>query len=131
MAASDAAPDPLSAAASALHDLYLIRDTFFSADPSSKKARLDNGTSRVLAILDNMPPGWSPPSFPHEADRSSHCIPRRCAVGLLFSFFFFFSPFRSFLSTNALWRDAPLLLRRVRTGVCLLQECLCVLYRHM
>ena len=53
----DAEGDPLAAAASALEDVYLLRDTFFSNDPSVKKSRLDHGTSRVLAILDSIPPG--------------------------------------------------------------------------
>lgn len=54
--------DPLERAAMALEDLYLVRDTFFSSDPSVKKLRLDNGASQVVAILDNIPPEHRKPS---------------------------------------------------------------------
>ncbi|KAH7302738.1 hypothetical protein KP509_23G085400 [Ceratopteris richardii] len=47
--------DPLTRAAIALEELYLIRDTFFSSDPSVKKERLDQGASQVLALLDSVP----------------------------------------------------------------------------
>eukprot|EP00250_Pteridium_aquilinum_P003414 c13723_g1_i1 orf=132-1394(+) len=54
--------DPLKRAAMALEDLYLLRDTFFSSDPSVKKTRLDQGAMQVLAVLDNIPSEHRRPS---------------------------------------------------------------------
>lgn len=54
--------DPLKTAAMALEDLYLLRDTFFSSDPSLKKSHLDHGASQVLAMLDNIPSDHRRPS---------------------------------------------------------------------
>ena len=59
MADDPLSQDPLQQAAMALDRLYLVRDTFFSRDPSLKKSRLDQGTKEIVAALDSIPPGTS------------------------------------------------------------------------
>lgn len=56
MADDPLSQDPLQQAAMALDRLYLVRDTFFSRDPSLKKSRLDQGAKEIVAALDSIPP---------------------------------------------------------------------------
>eukprot|EP00249_Psilotum_nudum_P016962 c26079_g1_i2 orf=417-1649(-) len=48
--------DPLYSIMVAVDKLYVLRDTFFSADPSVKKSMLEKGAKDAVVMLDNLSP---------------------------------------------------------------------------